>query len=144
VKLEIAGTTYDLKEALQKPSLLTLMELQAKTGVGMKSLVTGAQKLQGMDAMDILDDPEALRIFAAIIWLARKHAGEKITFEESASVPLDEYKWNTEESILPEDEPAADPTPARTVSARAGKRAAAPRKGISTTSKRQSSNTSSP
>ncbi|MHA7292626.1 hypothetical protein [Arthrobacter sp. HLT1-21] len=141
MKLVIEDKEYNLAEALQKPSLLTLMELQAKAGVGMKSLINGSKKLQGMEALDILDDPEALRIFAAIIWLARKHAGEKITFEESSGVPLDSYKWSMDPEV--EEEPAADPTGARTDSVRADEPAPA-RKTTSRTSKAQSSKTSSP
>lgn len=120
MKILISGHEYDLEAGLQRPSLLTLMELQAKAGVGMKTLMRTSQQFQGKSPMDIIDDPETLKVFAAIIWLARRVAGEKLTFEEAASVPLDEYEWVNEEPSPEEPaEPEARPTRARTASGRA-------------------------
>ena len=120
MKILISGREYDLQAGLQRPSLLTLMELQAKAGVGMKTLMRTSQQFQGKSPMDIIDDPETLKVFASIIWLARKVAGEKVTFEEAASVPLDEYEWVDEEPDAAEVEAAPErPTRARTASGRA-------------------------
>lgn len=126
MKILISGKEYDLQAGLQRPSLLTLMELQAKAGVGMKTLMRTSQQFQGKSPMDIIDDPETLKVFASIIWLARKVAGEKITFEEAASVPLDEYEWVAEEPEPAEVEAAPErPTRARTASVRAKPKTAA-------------------
>lgn len=126
MKILISGKEYDLQAGLQRPSLLTLMELQAKAGVGMKTLMHTSQQFQGKQPLDIIDDPETLKVFASIIWLARKVAGEKITFEDAASVPLDEYEWVEEEpEAAAADEPAERPTRARTASVRAKPKTAA-------------------
>lgn len=126
MKIRISGIEYDLEAGLQRPSLLTLMELQAKAGVGMKTLIRCSREFAGKQPMDIIDDPETLRVFASIIWLARRVAGDKVSFEDSANVPLDEYEWVTEE---PEpdaaEEPAERPTRARTASGRAKQKPAA-------------------
>lgn len=126
MKILISGKEYDLEAGLSRPSLLTLMELQAKAGVGMKTLQRTAHEFQGKSPMDIIDDPDTLRVFASIIWLARKVAGEKITFEEAADVPLDEYEWVTEDALpLADEAPAERPTRARTASGRAKPKAVA-------------------
>lgn len=126
MKILISGKEYDLQSGLQRPSLLTLMELQAKAGVGMKTLMATSRGFVGKSPLDIIDEPETLKVFAAIIWLARKVAGEKITFEESSEVPLDEYSW-PEEDPEPEavEAPAERPTRARTASVRAKPKTAA-------------------
>lgn len=126
MKILISGREYDLQAGLQRPSLLTLMELQAKAGVGMKTLMRTSQQFQGKAPLDIIDDPETLKVFASIIWLARKVAGDKVTFEESSSVPLDEYAWVEEDPEADEpDAPAERPTRARTASGRAKPKTAA-------------------
>ncbi|MEW9874037.1 hypothetical protein [Arthrobacter sp. HS15c] len=126
MKILISGKEYDLQSGLQRPSLLTLMELQAKAGVGMKTLMATSRGFVGKSPLDIIDEPETLKVFAAIIWLARRTAGEKITFEESAEVPLDEYAW-PEEKPEPAavEAPAERPTRARTASVRAEPKTAA-------------------
>ncbi len=129
MKILISGREYDLEAGLQRPSLLTLMELQAKAGVGMKTLMRASREFVGKAPLDIIDDPETLRIFASIIWLARRVAGDKVTFEEAASVPLDEYEWATAEPAVEKaSEVAERPTRARTASVRAKRapKAAAP------------------
>lgn len=139
MKILISGREYDLEAGLQRPSLLTLMELQAKAGVGMKTLMHTSRDMAGKQPLDIIDDPETLKVFASIIWLARKVAGDKITFEEAASVPLDEYEWVPEEPAAEEAQQAAErPTQARTASGRAkpkttAQKAAAGRARTSTT-----------
>lgn len=126
MKIAISGREYDLEAGLQRPSLLTLMELQAKAGVGMKTLMRTSREFEGKNPLDIIDDPDTLKVFASIIWLARKVAGDKVTFEEAASVPLDEYEWVAEEPAAEEAEaPAERPTRARTASGRAKPKTAA-------------------
>lgn len=120
MKILISGKEYDMEAALTRPSLLTLMELQAKAGIGMKTLMETSREFQGKSPLDIIEDEQTLKVFAGIIWLARRNAGEKITFEEAASVPLDEYEWVHEEAAAGDAEVAAErPTQARTASGRA-------------------------
>ena len=129
MKILISGREYDLEAGLQRPSLLTLMELQAKAGVGMKTLMRASREFVGKAPLDIIDDPETLRIFTSIVWLARRVAGDKVTFEEAASVPIDEYEWAPEEPAVEKaSEAAVRPTRARTASGRAKRapKAAAP------------------
>lgn len=142
MKILISGIEYDLEAGLQRPSLLTLMELQAKAGVGMKTLMRTSQQFQGKNPLDIIDDPETLKVFASIIWLARRVAGEKITFEDAASVPLDEYEWVEEEPPAVEAEaPAERPTRARTGSGRAKPKTAAQKVAAAREAEAESSTT---
>lgn len=93
MKLIIGETEYDAGEALAKVSLSTLYELKVRTGYGAKSLAEGAKrigKMVGEDPMQILEDKEAFQVFRIIVWLARRHAGERMSLDEATDFPLDQ------------------------------------------------------
>lgn len=134
MKLEVDGKKYDLEEGMSHAELHTLFELKSKYGIGMKSMLKAVERMKGLDPMDLLEDVELFETFLAAIWLARRHAGEKLTLEEATSIPLAKLKFAAEEG----DE-VADPPQALTVSDQGDERpaGASTSKGTSKTSKRQ-------
>lgn len=131
MKLEIEGKQYDLEAGMARADLYTLFELKSKYGIGMQSMLKAAERMKGLDPMALLEDAELFQTFLAMIWLARRHAGEKLTLEESTSIPLTELQVIAEEA----DE-VADPPQALTGSAQgAAPRRASTSKGTSKTSK---------
>lgn len=90
MKFLIEGREYDLERGLSKASLYSLFELKSRYGIGVKSMVETAKRMDKMpDPMDLLDDEDAFKVFLAIVWLARRYAGEKLTLEEANSMALD-------------------------------------------------------
>jgi len=126
MKLIIAGVgEYDIEEILQNASLNDLYYLKVKTkteeypaGVSMKSLGEGMKKWgEFADSSDILDDAEALLNLRSLIFLCRRHGGEKVTVDSANDFPLSAFAFETDEN----DEPVpADPTSALPASAPAG------------------------
>lgn len=112
MKLVLAGTEYSVNDALQKATLSDLLQLKVKTGIGMKTLKKSLDSMSKLaDPEDFLDDEPILLALNALVWLCRRHAGEKLSLDDANAVPLDEISFNTD------DEPAAvetDPTPAPT------------------------------
>ena len=107
MKFTIGGKEYDAEAGAAKATLQTLYVMRTKYGVGLKSLVEMSKKFKEFDSpLDILDDPDAFNAFRAMIWLARVHAGEKVTFEEACDFALDDMVFLTDDE--PEEE-AADP-----------------------------------
>jgi hypothetical protein len=100
----IEGKEYDIEAGLAKVTLHTLFELKVKHGISAKDLQEMAQYLQkfdGQDATVLMNDKTALRALMIVIWLARKHAGEKVSLEEANSFSMDAF------FIKPEEEPLA-------------------------------------
>lgn len=107
-KLKIGGKVYDLAEAIPKTSLHTLLIMKRDYGWTMPKLAVLANRLDKLtDHMAVLEDEELLEGFLVIIWLARRHAGEKVTLEESSNeVRLDELEMVDDD---PKPEPEPDP-----------------------------------
>lgn len=127
---------YDIEETLKNASLNDLFYLKSKTrsddfplGVSMKSLGEGMQQWGKFDdPSDILDDLEALMNLRSLVFLCRRHAGEKLTLDEANEFPIEDFKFDVEEGDQVE---AADPTKALPDSGRG----AAPATGTTSTSK---------
>lgn len=116
MKFRIGDKHYDVEQGAAKATLQTLYVMKTKYGIGMKQLAEVSKKFKTYkNPMDLLDDPEAFNAFRAMIWLARTHAGEKLTFEEACDFPLDEMTFETDEpetedpkvapGSVPDDEP---------------------------------------
>jgi hypothetical protein len=104
MKFMIGDNEYDAEEGVSKVSLSTLYELKVKHGIGMKTLVEMTRNFANFkDPLDLLEDKNAFRAFMIIIWLARRHAGERCTLEEASQFPLDSLR------IVTEPEPEPDP-----------------------------------
>lgn len=106
MKLKIEGKEYDLSAALARPTLFQLREMKIRTGYGMKALMEAADAFEGKSPMEIFDDADLLGAFIAMIWLARRQAGEQLTFEQAGSFDLEEMEYIPDEE--PEPEPGAE------------------------------------
>jgi hypothetical protein len=113
VHVVVAGTAYHFN-ALNKASLLDLIELKKQTGLSTGDLEKLVGKLE--DAKDdpefsFIDDEGNLIALAVMIWLARRRAGERsLKFEDSADVPLDEIAFVAEDSDDEDDAESPDPS----------------------------------
>jgi hypothetical protein len=108
----IEGKEYDVDQGMAKVTLQTLFELKAKHGISAKDLQGMAgylQKFNGKDPAELLDDKVALRGLMVVIWLARKHAGEKLSMEEANSFPMDQFLIKPEEPVADDDPKEATP-----------------------------------
>jgi hypothetical protein len=100
MKFVIQGKQYDVEGGLSNATLQTLYVLKVRQGIGMKSLLEAADKMSKIaDPLDLLEDAEMFKVLMAIIWLARKGAGENITFEEANEVGIGQLE------VLNDDEP---------------------------------------
>lgn len=140
MKLVISGTEYDVG-SIGKASLADLVALKVQTGMGLGALREGLANAQRLKSGDALDDEQALMALGALIFLTRRRAGEKVTFEEACSFPLDELEVITEDGddLAAVDDAEEGPDPRSPGSARAGSSGARGQgKAKSTTSKRRS------
>jgi hypothetical protein len=122
VKIKIEGKEYDLAAALERPTLFLVREMKIRTGYGMKAIMDAADSFQGKTEEEILDDPDLIGALIAMIWLARRHAGEQLTFEQAGSFDISAMEYiddpaPAEASDLPKDPAtdsaaAAEPVPA--------------------------------
>jgi hypothetical protein len=111
----IEGKEYDVEAGLAKVTLHTLFELKVKHGVSAKDLQDMARYLQKFDGQPgevLLNDKTALRALMVVIWLARKHAGEKVTLEEANSFSMDQFLIKAEEEPIGDEDPKATPATA--------------------------------
>jgi hypothetical protein len=107
MKFTIEGREYDVEAGASKATLQTLYVMKTKYGIGVKQLVEMSRKFKTFkNPLDILDDPDAFNAFRAMIWLARVHAGEKITMDEACDFPLDQMVFTSPDD---EAEDEADP-----------------------------------
>lgn len=105
MKFFIGDNEYDVEAGASKATLQTLYVMKTKYGIGVKQLAVMGRKFKEFEnPLDILDDPEAFNAFRAMIWLARIHAGEKVTMEEACDFPLDTMRF-----AVPEEEEVPDP-----------------------------------
>lgn len=102
----VAGTKYEFN-ALNKASLLDLIELKKQTGLttgALEQLVTKLEQAKDDPEFSFIDDEGNLIALAVMIWLARRRAGERaLKFEESADVPLHEITFVAEEGDEEDD-----------------------------------------
>lgn len=149
--LELNGKRYEWSNALRRPTLNDLMALKLATGIGMRQITAQLRTYDrlALDAQarratweefaeDLSEEPDVMAALRALVWLARRQAGEHLTIDEAGDFRPDEFR-------IVADEPAeapADPTPPATVSAPdAGNPAAAANPSSSTTSETTSSST---
>lgn len=110
MKFTIGEKEYDAEEGASKATLQSLYVMKTKYGIGVKSLVEMSRKFKEFaNPLDILDDPDAFNAFRAIIWLARIHAGEKLTMEEACDFALDDMKFEVPDDPEADADPKAEP-----------------------------------
>ena len=104
--LRIAGTEHDLNEVLSRPSLNDLFYLKVKSrspeypeGI---SLVTLGEYLKKMakitDARQLVDDPDVLLALKGVVYLCRRHAGERLTWDDAGELELADLDFVVEDS----------------------------------------------
>ena len=124
MKFKITGkdTIYDAQAGVEKATLHQLYELKVKHGIGVKTLARMVQNMGKFeDPTDVLEDKDGMRALMIVIWLARQHAGEKLSLEEANSFPISDLEMVDEEVPEAEYDPKAptssapdDAPPART------------------------------
>lgn len=93
MKFMIEDKEYNAEEGVSKVTLSTLYELKVKTGIGMKTLAEMVQRFdQITDPLDLLENKDSFKAFMIVIWLARRHAGERLSLEEASGFPLDTFR----------------------------------------------------
>lgn len=103
MKIVIAGVAYGLEDSIGKATLGDLYTLKVKSGVSVKTIRDTFASFSDMsDALDLLDSADALVNLQGVVWLARRKAGESVTFEEAGNISF------TELSFEVEDEEGAD------------------------------------
>lgn len=109
--LVIGETKYPLDEAMARPTLNDLVALKVQTGMGMKSLKAGIDRFDalGGDIEAISEDVAVLDTIRALVWLVRRVAGERLTFDEANDFPLDELSFEGVEEA-PDEDPTTAPT----------------------------------
>lgn len=131
-KFLISGKKYDLDNAFARPSLNDLVALRLETGLGVQSLRRQVAEIDtlegGLNSDEFFDRPELMNALRALIWLARKAAGEKLTLSEANAFPWEDF------DVVDDDAAAERPTKAATGSGLVVAKAA-PRKRTPVTSK---------
>lgn len=95
MRIVISGTEYSMS-SLNKLTLWDTLELERQTGMTLDAF---SERVQVMETSGTTD----LEVVCAIVWMARRKAGEKLTFEQACDFPLDELEMLPD----PEDEAAA-------------------------------------
>jgi hypothetical protein len=123
VKLNIAGTEYDYQAALQKIAIKHLVDLKEQSGFGKRTVHEALDLLsdglkaeegetpeqQARRAADVEDDPIVLRGMAGLAFIAKRYAGEDVSFDDVSGLCLGDLVFVIEESDI-RTEP--DPTTA--------------------------------
>lgn len=126
--LRIAGAEYDLNDVLGRPSLNDLLYLKLKSrstdypkGMSIVTLGEYLKKLAAItDPRELVDDPDILLALKGVVYLCRRSAGEKVTWDEAGELQLSDLDFVVEESDeLAMAEAQADPQPAPSDSAAA-------------------------
>lgn len=90
MKLRIEGNEYRLS-ALEDMGLLDLLKIKQQTGKTLEDIKAAGDRMRelGADAGDaVLSDEDLLIAFGIMVWVARRKAGEDITFEQAVDVPF--------------------------------------------------------
>lgn len=122
MKIHIGDRTYP-SVSPERAELIHLMELKQQTrhvhtdGLGMKAINELAGRVEvARRAGEEPDEDDALLFLGVMVFLARRCAGEYITFAEACSVPLGQVRVEPEPHELAdaeaETEAPPDPTPA--------------------------------
>lgn len=120
---------YDVQETLENTSLNDLYYLKVKTkneefpkGVSMKTLGESLERFAELNEEEILEDAEALMTLRCLIFLCRRHGGEKVTLDGANTFPLQDFAFDVSGDEDDEEQQrleaiAADPSQAPGASA---------------------------
>jgi uncharacterized protein (DUF433 family) len=114
--LVIEGDRFDIQEALGKASIRTLVDLQKSAGISVNTIVDTLAALGEMeDPRELFNSVERLYVFAALVFLCRRKAGEKLSFDDATEVSLADVRIDFEDD---EAEVASDPKDPQTLEER--------------------------
>lgn len=118
-KLRVGEEVFGLEESVSGASLGDLYQLKVQTsrdglpGVSVKTISEALTRAgerasePNFDTLDLLDDEVFLQNLVGLVFLARRSAGQQVTFEQAAQVSFQDIELiadDTEEPELPKDE----------------------------------------
>jgi hypothetical protein len=124
MKLVVGDDSYDLVSSVQGAGIGDLRNLKALTkglldvddnggvafpGVTVKTFAALFEGLQDSEQADLASDMNFLLHMQALVWLAKRKAGEPVSFDD-CGIPLDGFTFaddpTDEEASSPKDAPA--------------------------------------
>jgi hypothetical protein len=132
MKLQIGDTQYDYITALRKVSLGDLYDLKVQGGIGKRTVSKAMDLLaEGLTAEEgetpsatadraeaAQEDERVLQGLIGLLFISKRHAGEKCTWAEVSTFSWGDWHFVAEPGDLPDDEP--DPTTALAAEAEQG------------------------
>lgn len=107
IDLIVSGQSYSLEDTIAKSTLGDLTALKMSTGIGIKTIKDSIIRMAASGSPDdFLDDEIILRSIGALVWLAKRRAGETLTIEQATDVPMGEVQFR----FTVADEADEDPT----------------------------------
>lgn len=116
MQIHIGEQSYDMV-GLDKLTLNDLILVKQTTGLSMKAWKAGLLAGLDKDGKPILDEDGEpaeetdLLCLGALIWMARRRAGEKVSFEQACDFAIVDLRVENPDAETDEAAPA-DPTPA--------------------------------
>src|SRR5690349_1330678 len=87
--LHYEGVKYDLMAATQRARIGDLVELNRLSGISVRKIADVLIGMGGMESiLDVYDEPERLEVFAAMLFLCKRKAGEPFTWDEALGTSL--------------------------------------------------------
>ena len=109
-KLRVGEEVFGLEESVSGASLGDLYQLKVQTrrdglpGVSVKTISEALTRAgerasePGFNSVDLLDDEVFLQNLAGLVFLARRRAGQPVTFEQAAQVSFQDVELIADES----------------------------------------------
>jgi hypothetical protein len=111
--LVVNEVRYDLQDAVQHASIRSLVDLQKAAGISVNTI---AETLVGMGEMqspeELFESVERLNVFAALVFLCRRKAGEQVSFDDASEVSMADVALDfDDDEDEAEDDPKGQSTP---------------------------------
>lgn len=115
--IRVGSETYSLIESVNNAALNDLYALKVQTrrdgspGVSVKSIsetftrIGEASAADGFQSIDLLDDDVFIQNLIGLAFLARRKAGEHVTFEDAGQIAFNDIE------IVSDDDDEDDPAP---------------------------------
>ncbi len=94
MKIKIGETQYDAAE-IGRLSLYDLIELKKQTGLDVDDITGPLEAMK--DDESLISTGSGVIALAALVWLARRKAGETLTLEEATDFPLEDLEFIDDE-----------------------------------------------
>ena len=120
--IRVGDSTYSLQESVNGATLGDLYALKVQTrrdgspGVSVKTIsetfqrVGAASAVEGFNPLELLDDDVFIQNMVGVVFLARRKAGEPVTFDEAGQVAFNDIRFisddDEDEDATPLDEAA--------------------------------------